>query len=241
MGYIHREVLTALFVIGAFWPASYGVSFLEEHIALVSTWFVSCLAMSTFTLLPAMKAENVNLILLGGALMVAVGIMYLLFEDFVLADFSSPVKPSSSRNHATRTLLGVQVGFIVLAIIITRSSALSLQAKQGLPLGNQILGWIVLGRYSMRYYLVLWLDANQFLCVYSRLPRPTPSVSHSTKQPLFTQVAGHIPHVRSYFCHSYHFLRGPFLSRLLRYSSLLGKARTRYFRVVFSRGQQQWR
>ena len=32
----------------------------------------------------------------------------------------------------------------MLAMIVTRSSALSLQAKEGLPLGNQVVGWIVL-------------------------------------------------------------------------------------------------
>jgi phosphatidylinositol glycan class N len=32
----------------------------------------------------------------------------------------------------------------MLSIFVTRSSALSLQAKQGLPLGNQVVGWIVL-------------------------------------------------------------------------------------------------
>ena len=32
-----------------------------------------------------------------------------------------------------------------LAMFVTRSSALSLQAKQGLPVGNQIVGWAVLG------------------------------------------------------------------------------------------------
>lgn len=50
-----------MFVIGAFWPAAYGISFLERRVALVATWFISCLAMSTFTLLPAMKTESVSL------------------------------------------------------------------------------------------------------------------------------------------------------------------------------------
>jgi GPI ethanolamine phosphate transferase 1 len=35
---------------------------------------------------------------------------------------------------------------ILLAIIVTRSSAMSLQAKEGLPLGNQVVGWLVLGK-----------------------------------------------------------------------------------------------
>ena len=63
MGYIHREILSILFVLGAFWPVVYGISFLQKHAALSVTWFLSCLSMSTFTLLPAMKTEDVNLML----------------------------------------------------------------------------------------------------------------------------------------------------------------------------------
>lgn len=40
--------------------------------------------------------------------------------------------------------MGIQVGLILLAIIVTRSSIASLQAKKGLPLGNQIVGWFTL-------------------------------------------------------------------------------------------------
>src|SRR3954470_16051365 len=32
-------------------------------------------------------------------------------------------------------------------MIVTRSSVISLQAKEGLPLGNQIVGWAVLGLF----------------------------------------------------------------------------------------------
>ncbi|RYP26121.1 hypothetical protein DL767_008161 [Monosporascus sp. MG133] len=128
IGYIHREVLTVLFVLAAFFPAVIGVSFLQRHAALAATWLVSCLLMGAFTLLPANKTEDVTLIMVGGSLMVIVGLLYLIFEDRILAD------PSSS----------VRVGLIILAMLVTRSSALSLQAKQGLPPGNQVVGWLVL-------------------------------------------------------------------------------------------------
>lgn len=147
IGYIHREVLTVLYLVGAFWPLASGISFIKEHLFLSMLWAVSCLSMSMFTLLPAMKAENVTLILLGGALMLAVGIAYLGLEDRVLANFSNALAPSkSSRQHIARTLCGIQIGLIALAMVVTRSSALSLQAKQGLPRGNQIVGWLVLSK-----------------------------------------------------------------------------------------------
>ncbi|KAJ4300245.1 Glycosyl phosphatidyl inositol anchor synthesis [Collariella sp. IMI 366227] len=144
LGYIHREILTILFTLGAFWPLAYGFSFLQKHAALSVTWFLSCISMSTFTLLPAMKTEDVNLIMVGGALMAVVGVLYLVLEDFVLADFTWSRKPSAPRNHVSRTLIGIQIGLTLLSILVTRSSALSLQAKQGLPRGNQVMGWVVL-------------------------------------------------------------------------------------------------
>jgi phosphatidylinositol glycan class N len=87
--------------------------------------------------------------MVGGALMVVVGILYLVLEDFVLSDFAWAKKPSSPRNHLSRTLVGIQIGLTVLSMVVTRSSALSLQAKQGLPRGNQILGWVVLGKFRL--------------------------------------------------------------------------------------------
>ena len=85
----------------------------------------------------------------GGALMVIIGILYLILEDFVLSDFGWSGKPSSPRSHVSRALVGLQIGLTLLSIIITRSSALSLQAKQGLPRGNQVMGWVVLGKLWM--------------------------------------------------------------------------------------------
>ena len=80
--------------------------------------------------------------------MVIVGLLYLMLEDFVLSDFSRRGKNASpARNNVSRVLVGVQVGLIVLSIVVTRSSALSLQAKEGLPPGNQIVGWVVLGKF----------------------------------------------------------------------------------------------
>ncbi|KAI1856742.1 hypothetical protein JX265_011383 [Neoarthrinium moseri] len=147
LGYIHREILTVLFCVGSIYPAVLGISFLQEHAVLSATWFVSCLVMSTFTLLPpAMKTENVTLILLGGLVMVGVGIAYLVFEEKILADFSDASTPKSSRreNHISRALIGIQIGLTLLAMFVTRSSALSLQAKQGLPRGNFVVGWFTL-------------------------------------------------------------------------------------------------
>ena len=60
-GYTHREVFSACFVVAAFWPAIYGKTFLLRNSMLITTWVLSCLVMSTFTLLPAVKTEDTNL------------------------------------------------------------------------------------------------------------------------------------------------------------------------------------
>ncbi|KXJ92328.1 Phosphatidylinositolglycan class N-domain-containing protein [Microdochium bolleyi] len=144
-GYIYREILTGLYVMGALFPVFLGMSFLRKHAALAATWISSCLLMSSFTLLSPMKVENVPMIVGGGSLMVLIGLIYLIFEDRILADPSLDPKAQVPRNnHISRALIGVQTGLIALSIIVTRSSALSLAAKQGLPRGNQIVGWIVL-------------------------------------------------------------------------------------------------
>ena len=95
--------------------------------------------------------------------MVIVGLLYLIFEDKVLADPSSSVRVSLGRRQGliSRTIIGVQVsyfvphlpklhtndgsqiGLIILAMLVTRSSALSVQAKQGVPRGNLVVGWLV--------------------------------------------------------------------------------------------------
>ena len=42
-----------------------------------------------------------------------------------------------------------QLAFLALSILITGSSVKNLQAKNGLPLINQVSGWVTLG---MRYF-----------------------------------------------------------------------------------------
>ncbi|MCJ1479354.1 Glycosyl phosphatidyl inositol anchor synthesis [Lambiella insularis] len=81
---------------------------------------------------------------MGGFLMVCVGVLYLVFEDSLLSIDGTGGKPPSRNNGLSRAILGLQIGLIVLATIVTRSSILSLQAKRGLPKGNQVLGWAIL-------------------------------------------------------------------------------------------------
>ncbi|KAI4101460.1 MAG: hypothetical protein L6R37_004935 [Teloschistes peruensis] len=146
LSYFHRSVYTICFIAAAFWPTIYGREFISCNKLLIATWFVACQSMSVFTLLPVVKTENINVILIGGTLMAAVGLLYLLFEKSILSASSSASSELSypRADGLSKNILGAQIGLIMLAMVVTRSSVASLQAKRGLPIGNQVIGWLVL-------------------------------------------------------------------------------------------------
>ncbi|KAK4499371.1 hypothetical protein PRZ48_009884 [Zasmidium cellare] len=139
-------IYTIVYLLGATWPLFYGTDFVQTNWILSGTWAIGCVSMSAFTLLPANKVEDWNLILVGGLLILLMGLLYIAFEKSLLVK-TAPSPEGLGAAHAdslSRTILGVQVGLIALAMIVTRSSVASLQAKQGLPLGTQMLGWFTL-------------------------------------------------------------------------------------------------
>ena len=98
--------------------------------------------------------------IMGGVLMVAVGLLYLFFENSLLSSKTGQVP--MVKHGISRTILGFQIGLIVLATVVTRSTVISLQAKRGLPKGNQVMGWAILGQY---YHLCLTSNANYLLVI----------------------------------------------------------------------------
>jgi len=99
-----------------------------------------------------MDADIVGCRLLGGFLMGLVGVLYLLLERSMLSAAKSGTQPPPTLNSMSRAIIGAQIGLIVLAMIVTRSSVISIQSKRGLPFGNQVIGWTVL---SIQQVLVL--------------------------------------------------------------------------------------
>ncbi|KAF2805804.1 PigN-domain-containing protein [Mytilinidion resinicola] len=144
--YFYREVYTVIYLLASTWPAFYGLDFVKRNALLVLTWALCCFMMSIFTLLPAMKTENLNLILLGGFLMFAVGAAYLLLEQSIIGstpNYKDKLAPPAT-DGLSKTILGAQIGLVLLAMIVTSSSVTSIQARTGLPLGTQIVGWLTL-------------------------------------------------------------------------------------------------
>jgi phosphatidylinositol glycan class N len=73
------------------------------------------------------------------------GILYLLFEDNIIGHRGG----NSIGRVGSRVIMGVQIGMVLLALIVTRSTVFSLQARQGVPFGNIVVGWIVLGKFDL--------------------------------------------------------------------------------------------
>ncbi|CAK1363644.1 unnamed protein product [Cercospora beticola] len=144
--YYHREIYTILYLVATAWPLLYGTDFVKSNGLLCTTWALSCASMSIFTLLPANKVESSGLILLGGFLILLIGVLYIAFEQSLLVQSSTSKEDleAAEADYVSRLILGAQVGLVALAMLVTRSSVASLQAKTGLPLGTQILGWITL-------------------------------------------------------------------------------------------------
>ncbi|KAF2996704.1 Glycosyl phosphatidyl inositol anchor synthesis [Curvularia kusanoi] len=162
--YFHREIYTVCYLLAATWPVFYGGTFVRQNIGTVATWVLSCVTMSSFTLLPANKAENVPLIMIAGGLMFAVGAFYLAFEERILANTESRNSPvDANTSLKSRIILSVQLGLVLLSMIVTNSSIHYVQARQGLPLGVLVVGWATLvgslvlpnlhGLYPNRHYI----------------------------------------------------------------------------------------
>ncbi|KAK4630124.1 GPI ethanolamine phosphate transferase 1 [Fulvia fulva] len=144
--YYHRQIYTICYLLAAGWPLVYGLDFVKTNWTLCTTWALGCTSMSAFTLLPAIKVESASLILFGGFLILVLGVLYIAFEKSLLVKTSPSGKGlgADAPDGLSRIIFGVQVGLVALAMIVTRSSVASLQAKQGLPLGTQIVGWATL-------------------------------------------------------------------------------------------------
>lgn len=76
------------------------------------------------------------------------GLVYIAFEK-ILLEQTEPLEHepiTADVDGLSRAIFGGQIGLIALAMLFTRSSVASLQAKQGLPIATQIFGWATLSK-----------------------------------------------------------------------------------------------
>ena len=156
-----------------------------------------------------------------------VGVLYLLFEKSILSGPTTNTQLSPALDTLPRTILGVQVGLIVLAMIVTSSSVASLQAKRGLPIGNQVVGWLVLSTFFMNYPSA----SNCLLGFNSCFTRRAFPPQLTTKEPLSPPSSHNLPHLLPSLYHPHHLLRRPLLLRFLRSPCHLGASRTPHLQL----------
>ncbi|GAA6047864.1 hypothetical protein JCM3770_004680 [Rhodotorula araucariae] len=140
-GYTDRRVF-ALMALGMalVWPATMlDSAWRARNSALLAQWTVTLSALAVFTLLPTEKAEDLATVTTGAALLSCMMVSALR----LLKSKNSPTWPR------TRRFLLAEVALTAACLVITCSSALSLQRKQGLPAFNQHAGWAVLSVASV--------------------------------------------------------------------------------------------
>ncbi|KAJ6541822.1 Phosphatidylinositolglycan class N-domain-containing protein [Mycena capillaripes] len=138
--YVHRSIWSVGFlVIGVLWPLSSWTKESHSRLSTPYSWTVSCLVTAIFPLLSVDKTENLLAILAGGACMIAAGIVFY--------------QTAGNIREPLFRLFVAQGILIALAMVITSSSVYHLQAKLGLPLVNQVAGWIVLTVASILPFL----------------------------------------------------------------------------------------
>ncbi|KAF3903788.1 hypothetical protein AA313_de0200889 [Arthrobotrys entomopaga] len=143
-GYFQRIVFTICFILATTWPLSHGGDFVKRNVSTVVFWTVSCLSMSIFTVLPVIKIESLVQIHAAGFLMLAAGIGYIAQGHRIFKPHEQKFLQAFNGLYM-QSLLGFQCGLIVLSMIVTHGSVVSLRSKQGLPFGNRVLGWSILG------------------------------------------------------------------------------------------------
>jgi len=82
--------------------------------------------------------------------MFGVGVFYLIFERRILAEAGSTnkMRAKPELDMTSRIILSLQTGLVALAMIVTRSSVITLQAREGLGIGNLYVGWFTLGEHG---------------------------------------------------------------------------------------------
>ncbi|EMR08134.1 hypothetical protein PNEG_03572 [Pneumocystis murina B123] len=156
IGYSQRKVFTAYFILVSFWPLTHGIKFIRDNKILISLWMLNSFITSTFTLFDTVKKERLSLILIGGFIMFLFGTIYLIFGDLLLKKYKTMVK-------MPQTIISLQLGLLILSIVVTHLSVLSLQAKKGLPFGNQVVGWLVLVFSLIIPFITLMKKKNYYI------------------------------------------------------------------------------
>ncbi|GAA5897536.1 hypothetical protein JCM8208_003298 [Rhodotorula glutinis] len=139
-GYSDRRAFALIaLAMGALWPlVMLAPGARATRGPLLSKWAATMAALAVFPMLPVEKGENLSVVSSGAGLLVIMAVVALPL-------LKSEASPTWSR---TRRFLLAEVALTAACVVVTCSSALSLQRKQGLPVLNQYAGWLVLAAAS---------------------------------------------------------------------------------------------
>ncbi|XP_071823670.1 GPI ethanolamine phosphate transferase 1-like [Apostichopus japonicus] len=127
LSFFYREVISVGLVAIAIWPIMSTMR--KTHFMTAVGWFVSCVILSVFPLLPVVGLDtNIPLVVLAGIFILAVGIV--CWNQLPLS-YKSIVFPG-------------QLFVVAMATFLVYSTWASVEEGKGLPLVNQILSWCIL-------------------------------------------------------------------------------------------------
>ncbi|GEQ68397.1 hypothetical protein JCM33374_g2065 [Metschnikowia sp. JCM 33374] len=126
-GYFDRNMFSVLFFLVGLYPF-----FVSKNLSLRTKflWLVSCMSMCTFTNLDAVKTESlqqINISTVASLIVGGVGAHKV---------FKRGLSPF------IKNVVLAQLAAIVVMVVATNVSVASLQARDGLPLASQVLGWV---------------------------------------------------------------------------------------------------
>ncbi|CUM67596.1 uncharacterized protein PRCAT00005296001 [Priceomyces carsonii] len=128
LGFSRRYMFSIILILIALYPLAFSSSKLP--VLQKALWFFSCLGLCPFTNLNPVKVESLLQINIGALFALIVGICGSIQA------FSRP-----NIDRFNKTLVRLQLGSIIVMLYAVNVSVNSLQAREGLPLHSQAIGW----------------------------------------------------------------------------------------------------
>ncbi|XP_037135678.1 GPI ethanolamine phosphate transferase 1 isoform X3 [Syngnathus acus] len=132
VSFFHRAMLTAGLAVLSLWPMLSGL--FEKAKWRCVNWFLSCLCLAAFPLMPVVGREpNMHLVMCAGLLTILVSCGFLW-----------PSRNRTSLHLSDKQQFVIQMLHVAVCASVPFLTHSSLQQKQGLPLVNQIVSWLTL-------------------------------------------------------------------------------------------------
>ncbi|KAJ3098942.1 Glycosyl phosphatidyl inositol anchor synthesis [Phlyctochytrium planicorne] len=145
--YFDRQILTpCLLAAGLIWPFFLPGDFRKSNRSILLWWRAACVCTSFFTMLPVEKGEDMTLVTYGGILVLASGLIswQLLPRAVDTLPKAGSKKETVEVRRGPPGIILVQLAIILASIVIVNDTSMRLKKKEGLPLLNQVLSWLIL-------------------------------------------------------------------------------------------------